>query len=492
MPQALRVLVSMAAAALLCAGGRAAAQTAVPDAPRNLVAVLANDVLSVSWDPPVNGAPILSYVLRVGGPGLPGVVPIPTISPSFSSPFPSDVVGTYTFTVSAMNQIGEGPTGPTFTLNMGPPGVPDAPRNLTASVVNNVLSVAWDPPLAGPAVVSYVLRVGGPGLPGVVPIPTPGPSFSSPLPANLVGTFSLVASAVNQVGEGPPSAVVTLAIGPGGVPDAPRNLVATIVNRVLLVTWDQPATGAAIDAYILRAGGPGLPGVVPIPTPHRSFSVPLPSSFVGTYTFAVSAVNQVGEGPSSAVVSVTTGPASVPDPPRNLTAVVAGNMLIVTWEAPANEPDPTYVLRATGSTFAGVWTFQTGASVFAVPAGQLAHGNYAFTVSAVNFLGEGNPTAPATVTIGPPCPVPGAPTLSASKAGNVVSLAWTTPGGGAVRSYTLRLSTATGGVNQQAADVGLVNTIAGPAPPGTYFFQIVAQSTCGPGAPSNQVRVDIP
>ncbi len=92
-----------------------------------------------------------------------------------------------------------------------------------------------------------------------------------------------------------------------------------------------------------------------------------------------------------------------------------------------------------------------------------------------------------------PCPVPTAPVLNASLNGNVVSLSWSTPVVGQVTSYTLLLSASQSGAGQQrGADVGLVNALSGPAPAGTYFLQVVAQSACGTGAPSNQVRFDVP
>ena len=47
-------------------------------------------------------------------------------------------------------------------------------------------------------------------------------------------------------------------------------------------------------------------------------------------------------------------------------------------------------------------------------------------------------------------------------------------------------------MNPRAADVGLVTAISGPVASGTYFVQVLAQSACGPGAASNQVRVDVP
>ncbi len=209
---------------------------------------------------------------------------------------------------------------------------------------------------------------------------------------------------------------------------------------MLTLTWDAPARGGPIVSYVLSVGGSFLGARLPLPSAATSYSTPLPNTYVGTFGVTVSAVNQLGEGPPSAVFMLILGPTAVPDPPRNLTAQVVGNLLTVAWQPPVSGA-LSYVLRATGSSFQGVWTLPTESTFFTAPAGQMAPGNYAFTVSAVNTLGESAATAPATVTIGPPCPVPSAPTLSASRNGNVVSFSWTTPTVGVVRSYTALVST---------------------------------------------------
>jgi len=395
--------------------------------------------------------------------------------------------------VSAMNLVGEGPQSAPISVTVGPGAVPSAPLNLSASVANDVLTIRWDPPATGGPITTYLLRAAGPGATGFGAIPVAGTSFSVPWSSTIVGTYSFAVSAVNQLGEGPPSPTVSLTFGPGAVPSAPLNLAVSVANDVLTISWDPPATGAPITTYLLRAAGPGTTGFGALPVVGTSFSTPWSSSIVGTYSVAVSAVNQLGEGPMSAPLTVTFGPTAVPDPPRNFVASVGGTVLTVAWDPPATgAPIVHYVLRATGSSFSGVWTLQTTGTSFTAPASQMAPGNYFLTVSAVNSVGEGAATAPRTVTIGPPCPIPTAPALSASTNGNVASLSWTTPAVGQVSGYTLLVSTPAGGANQLAADVGLVTALSGPVASGTYFVQVVARSACGDGPPSNQVRIDMP
>lgn len=485
---------AMTVVMLLASGLPAVAQTTLPGAPSNLVARVVDDILSVTWDPPATGAPFAAYVLYVGQPGLPGAATIPTAGLSFTTPV-TGFVGTLSFAVAAVNAVGIGPESATASITIGPVAVPGAPLNLVANVTNGVLTISWDPPATGGPTAFYRLYASGPGSTGLGSIQVNRTVFSTPWNRAVVGTFAFAVTAVNQAGEGPRSGVVSLTFGPTALPGAPLNLTATVAHDVLTISWDPPSSGTPVTTYLLRAGGQGAPGFGALSVVGTSFSTYVAGAPPVTFAVTVSAVNHLGEGPPTAPVTVTLGPSTLPDPPQNLATSLSGGVLTVSWTPPATgAPITQYLLRATGSSFAGVWTLSTPSTSFAAPAGQLANGNYSFTVSAVNGIGEGSPTAPQTVTIGPPCPVPSAPVLNGSVNGSVVSLSWSTPVVGQVTSYTLRVSTpGSGGAGHQlAADVGLLHALSGPVTAGTYLLQVVAQSACGTGAPSNQVRVDVP
>lgn len=459
----------------------------VPSAPRNLAVTYANGVLAVTWDPPTVGAPIASYRLEVGvSGGLAAAIPL--TSTSFSTPVGVLAPGTYSFQVIAVNSAGQGPPSAAVTLQIGAATVPSAPLNLAVHFTPGLLRVTWDPPASGAPITTYNLRVGG--VTGGAMSVT-GTSFSSPIAALPPGTLTFSVSAVNAVGEGPP-ATASLTTGPPAVPSVPLNLTAVYAGGRLTVSWDPPLTGRPITHYLLRAQTPagGSPFAAPYPTTATSFSVPVPSGLPpGNYSFAVSAVNALGEGPTTSTTTLTIV-AALPSAPLNATAsVIAGN-LMVAWDPPAVGAPDTYVLRGTGP-FNGVWTRRDPGTVFVAPVASLAPGLYAFTVSAENTLGEGPAAGPATVTIGPPCPVPAAPMLTGSVSGGIATLSWTTPPGTAVTGYTLQIAVGSGGATQ-SADVGGLSTISGPVAPGTYGIRVTARSACGPGPASNAVTLTVP
>lgn len=459
--------------------------SAVPSVPLNLTASYVNDVLTIRWDPPVTGTPIASYRLFFSGAGLGpgGVVSLPDTS--ITVPV-SGLLGAYVFSVSAVNALGVGPMTPPLTLQIGPSAVPSVPRNLAVAHTNGVLTVSWDPPVSGDPILSYVLVVAGPGVNAGISIS--GTSVSVPS-AGLLGAFTFQVAAVNAVGVGPASPTVTLQIGPAAVPSVPLNLVAGVANGLLTISWLPPVSGAPIDYYRLYATVPGTPGAV-VRVDDTTISVPIAGLTEGTYTFAATAVNSVGESPMTVPVAVTIGPTGPPSAPKNVVATVTNGVLLVSWDPPDSGPPNSYVLRATGTSFNGVWTLRLGSTAFSSNATQLTPGVYTFTVSGENSRGEGPASAPATVTVGPPCIAPAAPVLSGSASGGIASLSWTTPSG-AVTGYTLQVTlAATGGVF--TADLGLLTSIAGPLAPGSYTFGVTARSSCGASPPSNGLTLNVP
>ena len=461
--------------------------TTVPSVPQNLAASYAGGVLTVSWDPPATGTPVTHYVLSAAGPSL-GAAAGPVTGTSISAAIPLSA-GQYLFAVSAANTAGQGPTTPIVTLQIGPAAVPSAPVNLRAVIANGVLTVTWLPPTSGRPIDGYRLYASGPGAPGGA-ITVTDTSFSVPAGGLPAGLYAFAVSAVYAVGVGPLTPITTLQIGPAAVPSVPLNFMAGIANGVLTISWLPPVSGGPIDFYRLQASGPGSPGGS-VQVSGTSMAVPATGLPAGTYLFAVSAVNVVGEGPATAVATLTITPA-LPSEPLHLAASVIAGQLLVSWDPPALGFVDTYVLRATGTSFNGTWTNRLGAQVFMADATQMTPGVYNFTVSGENALGEGPPTAPVSVTIGPPCIAPAAPVLSGSASGGAATLSWTTPPGGAVTGYTLQVTVASAGGNVVSADVGALTVISGPLTPGTYVFQVAARSACGPGPLSNPVTLTVP
>ena len=144
-------------------------------------------------DPSAGGAPT-SFVLDVSG-ALTLSVPLP---PGETFSFAGVPTGTYTFAVRAANSAGTSPASSPVTLAFPSacPGPPQAPTGFAVTRAGSQLSVSWDPPSAGPAVSSYVLRVTGALN---LALPLGARSISGAVPP---GIYNLSVLAVNPCGSG--------------------------------------------------------------------------------------------------------------------------------------------------------------------------------------------------------------------------------------------------------------------------------------------------
>ena len=166
----------------------------VPSAPTNLLGLANSSNLALSWKAPSLGGAPTSFVLDVSG-ALTTSVPLP---PSETFSFTGVPAGTYTFAVRAMNSAGASPPSSPVTLTFPSacPGPPQAPTSFSVTRAGPQLSVSWDPPSAGPAVSSYVLRVSGALN---LDLPLGVRSISGAVPA---GDYTLSVLAVNPCGSG--------------------------------------------------------------------------------------------------------------------------------------------------------------------------------------------------------------------------------------------------------------------------------------------------
>ncbi len=273
---------------------------------------------------------------------------------------------------------------------------------------------------------------------------------------------------------------------PATLPSAPQNLQATVVGNQLTLTWAAPATGTPISNYFLQAGtGPGLANIFSGAIgPGTAISAPVPN---GTYYLRVAAQNGAGIGPPTADVVAAVGPA-VPGAPTSLSASVAGTLLSVSWLAPASGGSvSTYILQAgTGPGLANIFNGALG--LITNIAANVPPGGYYLRVLA---QGPGGTSAPSNeVLASVACPIPSAPVLSGSKAGNVINLSWTVPAG--ATGFTLRAGSGASLSNLFNAPVGAINALSAPVPNGGYFIRVSATSACGESAASNEVFITIP
>ena len=176
-----------------------------------------------------------------------------------------------------------------------------------------------------------------------------------------------------------------------------------------------------------------------------------------------------------------------PGPTGRLTGRVQGSTVHLSWTAPITGGAPTgYVLEA-GLT--------PGAATFQVPLGLvtsltvpgIGSGRYYARVRAANGVRPSPVSNEVTVTVG--CVTrPRPPVLVAATSGGLVSLVWTDQDGCDGTTYRLVVGSQPGAANLALIPVA-DSAFRSPAPAGTYYVRVVADTALGTSDPSNEVTV---
>ena len=184
-------------------------------------------------------------------------------------------------------------------------------------------------------------------------------------------------------------------------PSAPRDLAAAAGDGHVTLSWTPPLFdgGRPVTAYRVYRG---LSAV--------SLAFIIETGNVTTYNdtslkngqrqyYAISAKNQVGEGPSTAEISATPG--AVPGPPRAVEATAGSGRVGLSWLSPSDDggfPILNYrIFRGTTSGQEALLA-ETGVVTEFSDSGLTNGQTYYYVVAAVNSLGQGSDSAEASAT----------------------------------------------------------------------------------------------
>jgi parallel beta-helix repeat protein len=285
----------------------------IPSVPENLQASAGDEVVHLTWDPPLDdgGSAITHYnVYRSDFVGVYATI----LGGQLSYDDVNVVNGvTYTYIISANNSVGEG--AKTLGVNDVPMGAPSAPRNLDLAVGDGFVNLTWDVPSdnGGSAITGYNIYKDG-----VLYDTVPAGQlwlYDDDVTNGVEYTYDV--AAINIIGEGPD---ISEDATPMTVPSAPQNLQAVVGNRVITISWSTPSEdgGSPVTGYVIYRDG-----TVTIFQTVSAAELTYEDDDVAdgvTYTYYVSAVNTVGEGALSEGASAKAG--SGPAVPSNFTAAV--------------------------------------------------------------------------------------------------------------------------------------------------------------------------
>lgn len=245
---------------------------------------------------------------------------------------------TYYYQVLAYNTVVEGPRSETVEITAY--GTPLHPNNLVLTEWDGEIILSWSPPTndGGRPVVEYVIRYGT----SEVSMDEQDTVDALTLTLTVTGLdngedYFFAVSAVSDVGRGPETQI--LSASPLGLPGSPVDL--KVVEGVMQVSlsWAPPSDdgGRPVTSFVVLRGGSGGPLERIEGTTDPSYEDTDVEAGT-TYSYAVIAVTEAGEGPQSEEVTGTPRPVPTPpSSPRDLVVRQKGDGILLTWSAPTSE-----------------------------------------------------------------------------------------------------------------------------------------------------------
>ncbi len=290
--------------------------------------------------------------------------------------------------------------------------IPSAPGSVAATASTDgtgSINVQWKPPanLGGPSV-TYTVTATSPNG-GTIPDPASGitgleHTFTG---LTLGRAYTFTVKATNGAGTSLASGA-SGAVTPIGVPGAPTAVNAEPRDTAAVISWTAPVVtgGAEAIEYTATATNTADPSdtrTCMSPTGATSCTMP-PTTLTNNATYAVTVrarnpkltANSAESYPSATVVPspYSSGPASKPDAPTEVSALAGHERVVVSWVRPANDGGRQitgYTATAVGDNSKACTT--TSGETSCVVSGLTPGLSYTFQVVATNSQGSSVPSA---------------------------------------------------------------------------------------------------
>jgi hypothetical protein len=383
----------------------------------------------------------------------------------------------YSYSVRAVSTTGESSAsaGPVTAL-LAPP----APTGVAASWKANLLQVSWSE--SSGAVSGYRLTdEAGVEL-------WAGMATTTSLTVAVPPAYVRVA-AYNATGSSAPSPLVRL----GGALASPSALTVTPGDRVVVLAWAAPASGAVSGYEVLRNGS--------VLMRTRATSAVVSGLTNGTpYSFAVRAYSS--SAVSSSTMALEATPGSTPDSVTGLAAVQcssgASSEVALTWTNPSDDPDnPLLGVKVYDESSGALKTTARAPLTTTTVSGLTPGSTYSFGVTTWRTGGlSGSSSVSVTAACPPASPV--TPTVTVTGA-TTASGAFSTPdnGGSPINLYEYRCVSRNGGSTVTAQGTTSPLNVTGLTAGKTYSCMAYARNAIGYSSgttarPTNNASVSNP
>jgi fibronectin type 3 domain-containing protein len=416
----------------------------LPAAPTGLTVTVTGDLVLLKWQAVAGATAYWVHQRDVTG-GQTHFARVPTSTTALQKEAAFLFDGhTYEYKVTASNANGAGPFSNTVSATIDI-AAPAAPTGVTATAnTTGGVKITWN---AVPDVWGYTVLARDVTM-GETVFTTDGQpdTGSTEYVADRLAhghEYEFVVTAKNGGGDSPRSAGAR-ATASYAVPAQVTGLKTTLKSDgSIQLDWDETAPGLWYNVY-QRNVTTGDPEFTKLPYPATSNTMTAGYLQHGhVYEYKVAAINEGGEGPTSAVASATSTVAR-PAAPTGLSATPAADGTIaLSWTAP--DPGLWHVIYTrdvtAGETEFTAWDWPVTECCEAT-AGMLKHGHvYEYRVVALNTGGESAASNVARATAN--FPLPAGPTnLQATPGDRRVTLTWTSPAPGSWHWVYMRDATA--------------------------------------------------
>ena len=434
---------------------------AVPSAPRSLIATPGRQSMSLSWTTPltIGSSAVSDYLIEYSSnSGASWLRFNDGVSTVLFTTIPALIANTsYQFRVSAVNAGGSSVGSNIATATPTAFSAPSAARSVTVGAGLLSASVSWLAPTdnGGGTISAYVVDHSVDGGDTYSPGIRVASNIRYASLTNLAGGVAHIIRmrAVNEYGSSVDATAVVTPIAPT-VPSTPRSATVNVGYNTASVYWMSAINngGSAITGYAVEtstdSGSTWTRGTV---LGAKVFSTTLIELVGGTeHKFRVVAINAVGAGAPSNVVTATPLALTVPTVVRAVSGFTSGSSAYLSWSTPLGFGGLTLsayeVWQSTdnGATWAIAAT--TAPSVRTARVDRLVAGvSNMFRVTAKNTVGSSSPSNVVTLQIAATAvPLPPA-SISAAVNNTSVTLTWSDARGvDVVSDYVIEYSVTAG------------------------------------------------
>ncbi len=462
-----------------------------PSAPSNLVAKVANTIVTLSWTDNSSNETGFHLERREGATDAwarVALLPVGTTGHQDAT-VKAGLAYDYRVKAVATGSVSDFSNIASVKLPEPPPA---APSDLVASVAGNAVALKWLDNSNNETGFHLERREGATGAwAKIALLPAGGTSHQdTTVKAGLAYDYR-----VKAIGEGGASAFSNIASAklPEPPPSAPTDLVAELPDSAVSLSWTDTSaneTGFVVERKDDAIGTWGAIATLPAGTVRHQDAQIAPGK---SYTYRVKATGKDADSPYSNLATVKI-PVAPPTPPTNLVGAFVGGNVNLTWSDNSNNEDNFVVERQVGSGTA--WTV-----LATLAANSAAHQDLAvptgvtlfYRVKAVNSGGASAYSDTAMVVI--PAAKPAAPSnLMATLAGDLVSLNWADNSGNETAFILERQTGSTGPWTILASlpadsNAHQDNTVAAAT---SYSYRVKASNADGDSAYSNLATVTVP